>query len=356
MSNDNPIVRKRPSIFWPLLLIVVGGILLLNTLGIITGSVWSLIVNLWPLLFILGGLDNLFRGEGLIWGILSIGFGVVFLLSNFGYLQVGAWSLLLRLWPLLLVAVGLDLIFSGRSTWLNLAGVLIGLVILAGVVWFAISNQVVTRAVAQPVDQPMGDVQKANLYFSNPVGWMELGPGAEGSQLVGGNTYEPRQNSLNQRYAIEGDTGSYSLSDHQTVVTPFYGGIDRPLWELTLSSKVPLSLETSTGVGKQTIDLNGVDISALHLEVAIGSLDLTLPADELLSGSVSVPIGNVQVTVPEGALVEIQLDSGLTVKSLAAGFSQDGDRIYSPGANAENARVHLSIDQPIGILSVESGS
>jgi len=65
--------QYRHSVFFPLLLITIGVIYLLNVLGYILGDPWVLFLKLWPLLFIIGGLDNLFTGRGYIWAVISLG-------------------------------------------------------------------------------------------------------------------------------------------------------------------------------------------------------------------------------------------------------------------------------------------
>ncbi|HSV84961.1 MAG TPA: DUF5668 domain-containing protein, partial [Levilinea sp.] len=76
--------RRPYSIFWPLLLIAAGVLLLLNALGQVQGDFWGFFVRLWPLLFIAGGLDSLYRRESFVSPILFTGLGTVILLSNLG--------------------------------------------------------------------------------------------------------------------------------------------------------------------------------------------------------------------------------------------------------------------------------
>ena len=44
-----------------------------------------------------------------------IGAGVMLLLSNLGYLPWESWGVLWRLWPLLVIALGVDLLIGRRS-------------------------------------------------------------------------------------------------------------------------------------------------------------------------------------------------------------------------------------------------
>ena len=56
--------RTGPRLFWPIILIGVGVIFLLNNLGVITGSPWEVIWRLWPVLLIALGLGNSHRAHG----------------------------------------------------------------------------------------------------------------------------------------------------------------------------------------------------------------------------------------------------------------------------------------------------
>jgi hypothetical protein len=47
----------RRSIFWPLLLVVAGVLLLLSNFSLIRASAWDLIRNGWPILLVAAGLE-----------------------------------------------------------------------------------------------------------------------------------------------------------------------------------------------------------------------------------------------------------------------------------------------------------
>ena len=88
---------KRSSLFWPVFLIALGLFLFLNQIGVFNGNMGGFLLKLWPLLFIVGGLDGLYKREGYTGALVSIGIGTVFLLANLGYFQTSAFQLLLRL-------------------------------------------------------------------------------------------------------------------------------------------------------------------------------------------------------------------------------------------------------------------
>ena len=104
--------HERRSIFWPLLLIAIGVMFLLDNTGFLRGNVWGLVIKFWPLLLIVGGLDGLWKSEGLAGSLFWMGVGFLFLFADLGYLSVNVLDMVLRFWPVLLIAVGVDLIIG----------------------------------------------------------------------------------------------------------------------------------------------------------------------------------------------------------------------------------------------------
>ncbi|MHB8112354.1 MAG: LiaI-LiaF-like domain-containing protein [Bellilinea sp.] len=344
--------NRRHSIFWALILILGGAVLLLNTLGILPGNFIELLLKLWPLLFIIGGLDNIVQGRGWVWAVISLGLGTVFLLANFGYLPWNSWSLLLRMWPLILVALGLDLIFEGRSAPATIIGVLIALVIMAGVAWFAIANSPGARLGTFSITQPLEGATSANVRISDPVGRMELTSGASGDLLLEGTAEVPSKVSLAQDYDVQSKHGSLNLSTGGEGWETWSGGLGEPLWALELTNDVPLDLRAETAAGSLTLDLTGLDIEELNATVAVGSLDVTLDPQDELQGKLSNPVGRLTIRIPEGVLIELRLDTAISTHNLPAGFEKHGNVIYSPNATAANAKIRLTVEQPVGLVSL----
>ena len=62
------------------------------------------------------------RRGGVVGPLVLIFIGGVFLLQNAGYLPPNFWTNLWRLWPLVLVLAGIELLLAHRVPWLALAG------------------------------------------------------------------------------------------------------------------------------------------------------------------------------------------------------------------------------------------
>ncbi len=344
--------RNRPSIFWALLLIVLGVVLLLNTMQIIPGNFFELILKLWPLLFIIGGLDNLIQGHGWVWGVISLGLGTIFLLANFGYLEWSSLSLLLKLWPLLLVALGLDLIFQGRSAATTIIGVLLAVLIVVSVAWFAMSSSPAAHLGSTPLLQALEGATSANIRISDPVGRLEISGGAGDDLLMEGTADMLGNQTLSQDYDVKDNHGSLNLSTSGKAAGPWMTGFDEPLWLIEVTDNVPHTLNTETAAGSMSVDLTGLDIDEFTATVAVGSLEVTLDSEDALQGKVSNPVGKITINIPEGALVEISFETAISAQNVPDGFVKIGKTVYSPNATAENARISLIVEQPIGFVSL----
>ncbi len=340
------------SIFFPILLIAIGVFMLLDLTNLVAWSSWDMLWRLWPLLFVVGGLDGLYRRDGFVGPLVSIGIGVVFLLGNFGYLQTSAWRLLLQLWPVLLIAWGLDLLVGRRGMVSAAVGVLIGLALLGGIVWFAVVNPSLRAAVStEGFEQPLGDVDKGDVRIETIFTDLSVDGGAAVGNLVDGEVSAMRNNGFDMEYRTREDTGIFVLRPQRRVNVVFLGDPGRNPWQVNLSDEIPLELESQVIMGSQEVDLDGLQIDRLDVETVMGSTVLALGDQAEYKGDVSTVMGEVVIVVPAGVEVVIETDLGMTAVNLPEGFTRQGDRIHSDGAvDGDPVTVHVSL--PIGFLQV----
>lgn len=353
--NDKMSSYRPRSIFFPLLLIAVGLFVLLSNLRLVDGGTWITIVNLWPVLFIAGGLDGLYRREGYTGAILGIGIGTIFLMANFGYLVVSGWQLAARLWPILIISAGLDLVVGRRSGWSALAGVLLGLGLVAVIVWLGVilptQNLTVTQS---PIGQKLSEVKTARVELEPVVGRLKLSAGAASGFLVDGQAAPLAGQSLREEFNISGSEGKYVLGLRGAGISfnPF-GNYGQAGWDLRLAGKTPMELNTKMVVGEQDINLTDVEAGELQITTVIGQTRLTLPAVET-NGDIQSVIGELVLRFPREAGVRLNAGTVLTSVSLPSGWIKNGREITSPNYNSAAYKITLDIQQVIGALVVQS--
>ena len=86
------------------------------------------------------------RRSSLVVPVILIGLGIVFLLNNLGILTWSVWDVIFRLWPVLLVAGGLDVLIGRRSAWGALLSLVLTLALVAGALWLYEAGIVTGRA------------------------------------------------------------------------------------------------------------------------------------------------------------------------------------------------------------------
>ncbi len=345
--------HRQFSIFWPVLLITVGTVLFLNNIGSISGSNWETLFKLWPLLFIVGGIDGLINRHGFVGPVLGIGLGVIFLLGNFGYLSISAWEIIFRFWPVFLIAWGLDLIIGRRPIWSPLAGLLVGAALVAGIYFLAIRSPAITAQYqTEPVKVALDNATSAEGSISLPAGKISIRGGAESLSLLEGDVSSARDSHISSE-VVDGKA-SFDIEDGaQGVYTPFVGKAANLSWDYRLNSAIPFDLDISMGAADFDVDLTKVDVNELKLESGVGRIKLTLPPADALKADLSVAVGEIVIMVPKNTPFRIHFDTALTIRDLPDGFIVVDDVVSSPEAAAAAQVEDLYISVPVGHISVQ---
>jgi hypothetical protein len=260
------------------------------------------------------------RPPSLFWPLILIGAGVILLLSNLGYLPWQSWNVLWRLWPLLLVALGIDLLIGRRSMMGAIFSALLILLLIGGavaVVFFA-QNIPALVELAQPaewrtehIEYPLTGVERASVT----INWTSM-PGYlsalhDSSNLIEGDIAYRGQLIFDVN--VRGDQANVELDSHFS--NPWFRPFDfhnqeEELWDVRLGPNVPLDLTLDAGSSRCDFDLTDLQVRDLYLDVGSGSIDLTLPSDSTLDARIDGGSGSLDIILPEGVGAQVVLDSG----------------------------------------------
>jgi hypothetical protein len=347
--------QRRPrSLFFPVVLIVLGVLFLLRNTGVIGGDVWGLVLRLWPLILILIGLDSLVQRQGLAGSLFWISLGGVFLLHTLGVLNVNVWAVIFNLWPLLLIAVGLDIVLGRRSLVGSILASGLMLALLAGSLWFLAFGRV-SAAQYMDVTHRLETARQGRVELNPGLGSLRLGALSQPDTFVQGLVFQHRGETLQPSYREADGVAHYSLAAEGFSMVGSVTGAERWGWDLGLTPAIPLSLNINLGVGEALLDLRDLQIQDLTLDLGVGSTTVYL--GDQPGGRVRVKggIGQTVLVIPRGAAVSLRLTSGLGAASLPDTYIQQGGESYiSPaysGASPEQA-LSLEVDQGIGQLVV----
>ena len=350
----------RFGFFWPVVLIALGVVLLLNNINVLPGNAWEWVWRLWPVVFIAMGLDGLFRRE-FVGATLMLGLGALFLAINFGYLTLNFWEVIVKLWPLFLISAGLSLIFDRR--WLRGFGSVIGALVILAVLVGAVSlvsgsSQFVSwqmgqdAAPNQKISQPIDGAKNAILLIEPTIGTLNIKSLSESSALVEGAINLQGSERLIQNGRVENGTANYALRSDGTYMGMGPGGSEWHTWNLGLAPEMPIVLRVKRAVGEAAIDMSELQVSDLSVDMALGSTSITLPRDVAMSVKVSNAIGSMKVIATPGTAIKIIHNGALSTIDVPSGFIHAGNSYKSSNYDSSTHRIDLYVSQAIGTLSL----
>jgi hypothetical protein len=260
------------------------------------------------------------RPPSLFWPLVLVGAGLILLLSNLGYLPWQSWNVLWRLWPLLLVALGVDLLIGRRSMIGAIVSGLLILLLIGSVVAIVFFAQNIPALVemtgpvewrTEHIEHPLQDVERASVF----IDWTST-PGylsalRDSPNLIEGDVAYRGQ--LIFDVDMRGGRADVELDSHFSA--PWFGPFDlgdreRQRWDVRLSPKVPLDLTLDAGSGPCDFDLTGLLVSDLFLDSGSGPIDLALPSGTTFDTRIDGGSGPITIILPESVGARVVLDSG----------------------------------------------
>lgn len=293
------------------------------------------------------------RRGGFVGPLILITLGVIFLLSNLGLLSWNLWDLIWRLWPVLLIAIGLDILFGRRSALGSLVALVLAIALIGGVVWYAATQ--LPAVAGQPVTterivQERADAASADVRISFGAGQLRVGALKDSPNLVEGMVVTGPGERVLRDFRVDGSVARFTLQSEGVPVGPWPWGQRNQArtWSLDLSPSVTMTLDVSTGVGESVIDLSGLVVTDLHVSSGIGQTEVRLPSRGQVRAKISGGIGQLTITLPEGMAARIHATASLGGVSVPEGYTRQDDYYVSANYATAQDRVDLDVSGGIG--------
>ncbi len=305
----------------------------------------------------------------LFWPLLLIGVGVLLLLSNLGYVPWSSWSALWRLWPVLLIALGVDVLFGRRTMTGALFSGLVAIILIGGAVALVLFGQNIpmvselTRSAEWQVTEiahPLDGVDRATVY----VDWGSP-PGTLGALKDSRNLIEGRIAHTGELiFDVDARGSRADIQIDQRSTGPSFGPLqslssEEVRWQVWLNPGVIWEIRLNSGSGRCDFDLSELGIDGLVLDSGSGAVDLALPADSSFEGRIDGGSGALTITVPKGVGVRVDLESGSGAFRPAERFElvsgeRDDDGVWqTENWDRADVRIELRIDQGSGRVVIE---
>ncbi len=286
--------------------------------------------------------------RGPLWPWLLILAGVLLVLTNLGWLNwltIADYAMLL---PLVLVALGLDMILKGRHRLLVVGGtVVVGALLMgAGPRW--VSGPFPSM---ETVSQELQGARRAEVSLATGVSRLTVTGSARSDLLVEGDIQPRRGERVDTSFSVRGGTARYTATSTSRAFGGMFGARGGN-WDLLLSGRVPLVLNVDTGVGDSRLELSGIDLERLSVNTGVGSATITLPDSGRFEADIDTGVGSATIQLPRGLAARIVVDKGIGSVRVPPSFTRDGDVYVSPDYATATDRVEIKIDSGVGDVDI----
>jgi len=304
-----------------------------------------------------------------------MGVGVIWLLVNLGILPSTNLWILLRLWPILIILAGLDVLFARRLSFL---GALLALLLLGGVIFILINGDRLNlgekpEPIIESISVPLEGAEIAHFELDLSTQKTTIRALQDSTSLVEAEIghygrLDFRVTGEEEKWITLKQEGIVSLPSLFSVET------EQLVWDIGLSPSVTFDLKINASTGETEINLSDILLSNfrfdgstgasqillpessaeydVYIEGSTGGIDLVLPRDGDISLRVDGSTGRITFDIPEGVDIRIEVISGGTGNIILPDWiskvdgAQDRDEgVYaSDGAEAADQRISVIIE------------
>jgi hypothetical protein len=298
--------------------------------------------------------DRNYYGRSIFWPALLIGIGAIMLLSNLGLIERFNYINLVRLWPVLLIAGGLQILFGRRNPWVSS---ILAIAVVAAAVAFLVyapalgfntpSGELQTDSFSVPLEQ--ADSASVNIDFDHG----DLNVSAlRGSE----NLFEAEVTYLDDLNFSESGSSHKNIDLTLDQIGGFnFGGwfdSEQTTGTIGLSPFVDIDLKVSTGSGESLLDLTGLNLTQLDADSGSGPVTVILASGDYPAG-LSTGSGSLTIEMEDDTYLDLTCDvgSGRIVLNLADGVGGFADLESGSGS------ITIYVPEGVGVqISGSTGS
>jgi hypothetical protein len=351
------------------------------------------------------------NGTQFLKGLAIILVGVILLLNNFNILEWSVWYNIFKLWPLLLVSLGISLIFRRRLSWLAPLVIVVGIIIGVGAGYMGVdlslegtistevttlqreielvpvtktveqeakedvseSEEIITEADTETLDKEdeeittdkaeeiaeeakvetemLPNVQKANLHLSYDVGVFNL---ESPTPLV-------YQCQVSYRYPNFEPIEDYSVSEQIANIHIYHDSLSssdnhfrNPKNEIDLKLNKEIIYDLLIETGATTINYDLSKFKVEQFSVKSGASDIKIITPQYNSDiNINSGVSKIDINIPENIGAIINLDTGLSSKDFGEEFKkEEGNKYISDNYNNSEYKVNINIDSGLSQISI----
>jgi hypothetical protein len=203
-------------------------------------------------------------------------------------------------------------------------------------------TEMTTRIALEELSAPLGAVDQGHLEFTRGASHLAIRVDPTMSDL-----FHARFDRKTPEFRVDGGT----------VSVKYRPGLHPPRGELTLSGRVPWSIEARWGMSDIVADLDELELTRLEISGGASRLEVRLPRPR---ASVPIRVGggasNVELIRPAGVPVRVRVGAGASYLTVDDVTIENGLRkdLQSPGYDVTEERYDIEIGAGASKVHVRS--
>ncbi len=332
---------KANKIIKGLTFLLIGTILLANTLEIVEWSVWSNIIRLWPLLIVGLGFSLIFRGKSLSFmGPLIIFLGIIVGVGA-SYMGINFEEEIVR-----------EIKTLSREIIIEVEKIPETEVALETEITPEIETAPETE-ISPETETPLEtkeypEIEKASIGLNLDVGKLTLG---ESTPLLYEcvSQYRYKEFEPFEEFSRTEKEANILIYHSQVIKRRISNNIGNH-WQLKLNNKIIYDLSIKTGAIDTDCNLSGFKVEKLYIESGASNINLVLPQyDSKII--IDTGVSNINIAIPKNVGATVNIDSGIAIKDLDDFIKRNGTYI-SHNYNESEYKTEIEIDCGVSNIDI----
>jgi len=316
--------------------LLIGTILLANTLEILEWSVWSNIIKLWPLLIVSLGLSLIFRGRTLSFlGPLVVFLGI-FVGVGASYMGIGFEEEMVREIKTLSREIVIEVEKAPEVETPSEAET-------------ALETETTQEVEISPEVEEYSELERASIELNLDVGKLNI---AESTPLLYECISQYRYNEFEpfEKFSRTEKEANILIYHSPTTKRRISNNI-RNHWQLKLNNEIIYNLSIKTGAINADCNLSAFKIEKLYIESGASNINLVLPQynSKII---IDTGVSNIDIAIPKDVGATVNIDSGIAVKDLDNFIKRD-DVYISYNYNESEFKTEIEIDCGVSHINID---
>ncbi len=297
-----------------------------------------------------------------IFGLILVGVGLIFLLNTLGIATFRIWYFIIKFWPLILIIIGLNMILKKSKLWwiipILVLVIFVGAIIMPEAVmrrfntddiFIMDSNNGEREGVYQEYKEYENGITNFDVDLIYGANRLHIDKVRDNDNLYDLDLdYKNAQPNI--YYKVFNNKAELKIEQSKKVNI----GLNSKMWRVSLNGRVPININLKAGAGDLLLDLKELQVNNLRIDAGLGQLDIKYP-DRDNKTIINAGAGNIKLSIPSQTALRIETNSVINNNN----FEETGlIKLYKNVYQSKNYgevehRIDIKISTSAGNINVE---